>query len=166
LQDVVFVRDLPPHPVRRMASKALACLMAPDECQMRKLLLAPTLQRRSVFRTLQRRVTPEGEGITQDDREAAVWYRRAAEQDVAEAQFNLGVRYAKGEGVPQDDREAVSWFRSAAEQGDADAQANLGVMYVQGEGVPQDHREGVGWIRRAAEQGHTGAQELLLQLGD
>ena len=30
------------------------------------------------------------------------WYRLAADQGYAAAQFNLGVMYAKGQGVPQD----------------------------------------------------------------
>ena len=57
----------------------------------------------------------EGEGVPQDDREAVKWFRLAAEQGAARAQFNLGIMYADGEGVPQDDKEAVKWFRLAAE---------------------------------------------------
>ena len=66
-----------------------------------------------------------GEGVPQDDAEAVIWYRRAAEQSHATAQYNLGVMYGAGEGVPQDDAEAVRWYRLAAEQGDASAQNNL-----------------------------------------
>jgi TPR repeat protein len=47
---------------------------------------------------------------------AASWYRKAAEQGDARAQFNLGIMYAEGEGVPQDYAVAASWFRKAAEQ--------------------------------------------------
>ena len=73
-------------------------------------------------------VYSNGEGVPKDDREAVKWYRRAAEQGDASAQFNLGVmaRDSNGEGVPEDDREAVKWYRRAAEQGDASAQFNLG----------------------------------------
>ena len=66
---------------------------------------------------------------------------RAAGQGLAEAQYNLALRYYNGEGVRQDYAEAVRWVRLAAEQGDARAQANLGVMYGNGEGVPQDYVE-------------------------
>ena len=38
-----------------------------------------------------------GEGVPQDDAEAARWYRLAAEQGDADAQFNLGVMYDTGE---------------------------------------------------------------------
>ena len=64
----------------------------------------------------------EGRGVPQDDAEAVKWYRLAAEQGNAAAQYNLGVMYDKGEGVPQDDAEAVKWYRLAAEQGAAAAQ--------------------------------------------
>ena len=85
--------------------------------------------------------------------EAVRWYRLAAEQGYAAAQFNLGVMYATGEGVPEDDAEAVRWYRLAAEQGYAAAQFNLGLMYATGEGVPEDAAEAVRWVRLAAEQG-------------
>ena len=34
------------------------------------------------------------------------WYRKAAEQGDADAQYNPGVMYDKGEGVPEDDIQA------------------------------------------------------------
>ena len=69
--------------------------------------------------------------MPQDYAEAVKWYRKAADQGDAAAQFNLGVMYATGQGVPQDYAEAVKWYRKAAEQGHAGAQYNLGVMYDQ-----------------------------------
>ena len=78
------------------------------------------------------------------------WYRLAAEQGYATAQFNLGVKYASGEGVPEDDREAVRWYRLAAEQGKAIAQATLGFAYYNGEGVPQDYVQAHKWLNIAA----------------
>ena len=58
-----------------------------------------------------------GEGVSQDYRQAVYWYRKAAEQGVALAQNNLGSCYYRGEGVSQDYEQAVSWWRKAAEQG-------------------------------------------------
>jgi uncharacterized protein len=52
--------------------------------------------------------------VPQDHAEAVRWFRRAAEQDLRRAQYNLGLRYANGEGVPQDRVEAVMWFTLAA----------------------------------------------------
>ena len=40
--------------------------------------------------------------------EAAKWYRRAADLDYAEAQYNLGILYQDGLGIPQDYAEAAA----------------------------------------------------------
>jgi hypothetical protein len=38
-----------------------------------------------------------------------VWYRKAANQGHAAAQYNLAVRFATGTGVTQDETQAVAW---------------------------------------------------------
>ena len=57
-----------------------------------------------------------GYGVKQDYAEAVKWYRKAAEQGNAYAQFNLGNAYYNGNGVEQDYAEAVKWYQKAAEQ--------------------------------------------------
>ena len=64
--------------------------------------------------------------MPQDFVQAVKWYRLAAEQGDAYAQYTLGLMYAKGQGMPQDFVQAVKWYRLAAEQGAASAQFNLG----------------------------------------
>jgi len=58
-----------------------------------------------------------GQGVAKDEREAEAWFRKAAEQWHAAAQFNLGAMYDKGQGVAKDERAAEAWYRKAAEQG-------------------------------------------------
>ena len=99
-----------------------------------------------------------GEGVPENNRQAAYWFRKSARQGNSQSQYRLGMMYANGEGVPEDDTQAVYWFRKSAKQGDARAQFNLGVMYEFGEGVPEDDRQAVNWYRQAAEQGHARAQ--------
>ncbi len=103
----------------------------------------------------------EDEGVRQDKSEAVKWYRKAAEQGHATAQYNLGCMYNLGEGVREDDSEAVKWYRKAAEQGNSWAQYILGNMYYDGEGVEKDKSEAVKWYRKAAEQGNAVAQNWL-----
>src|ERR671918_83753 len=100
-------------------------------------------------------------GVAKDEAEAVKWFRKAAEQNLADAQFSLGVCYAIGQGVAKDDAEAVKWFRKAAEQNVADAQYNLGVCYANGQGVTEDDAEAVKWFRKAAEQNLADAQYNL-----
>jgi len=97
-------------------------------------------------------------GVAQDFVEAVKWYRKAAEQNLAVAQFCLARCFALGEGAAKDEVEAVKWYRKAAEQNYAKAQFNLGYCYYNGEGVAQDYVEAVTWWRKAAEQNHAGAQ--------
>ena len=63
--------------------------------------------------------------------EAVKWYRKAAEQNYAPAQYNLGVCYANGQGVAKDEVEAVKWYRKAAEQNDADGSIQSGRLLRQ-----------------------------------
>lgn len=63
-----------------------------------------------------------GDGVAQDNAEAAKWYRKAAEQGHVGSQYNLALIYSEGEGVAKDCAEAAKWWRKAAEQGDAGAQ--------------------------------------------
>jgi TPR repeat protein len=67
----------------------------------------------------------EGQGISQDHKEAVKWYRLAAEQDTSEAQFKLGKKYHEGRGVPQNYEVAVKWYQLAAEWGHKNAKLNL-----------------------------------------
>jgi uncharacterized protein len=62
----------------------------------------------------------------QDYAQALVWYQKAADQNHALAQFNLGQMYALGHGMPKNDAMALMWIRRAANFGDAGAQFDLG----------------------------------------
>ena len=94
----------------------------------------------------------EGKGVPQSYKLAVPWYRKAAEQGDASAQYNLGVMYTKGQGVPQSYKLAVQWWRKAAEQGNAKAQYSLGLRYAKGEGVLQDYVQAHKWFNLAAFQ--------------
>jgi TPR repeat protein len=96
-----------------------------------------------------------GNGVIQDNAEAANWYRLAAEQGNADAQYNLGVMYKNGRGVVQDYAAAVDWYRKAAEQGHARAQNNLGYIYENGNGVIQDYVIAHMWFNISSANGRA-----------
>ncbi len=54
---------------------------------------------------------------------AVKWYRLTAAQGNANAQYNLGLKYANGQGFVQDSTEALKWWRLAAAQEQAEAQS-------------------------------------------
>lgn len=63
-----------------------------------------------------------------------------AEAGDAEAQLQMGMRYATGDGVVQNDKEAARWFERAARQGLAEAEYEYGLALLNGRGVVQDHQ--------------------------
>jgi len=101
------------------------------------------------------------QGLDRDMASAGVWFRRAAEQDLAEAQFNLALILESGDGVRKDLAQAFYWCRRAADQGFTNAQDMLGIMYFQGSGSPKNPVEALAWFQVAAHYGHEGAREHL-----
>ena len=91
-------------------------------------------------------------GIPKDAVEAMKWYRKAAENGHARAQYFMGKSYHSGEGVPKDQVEAFKWWRKAAEQGHATSRFNLGVMYFYGRGTTKDFSEAARWFNARSTQ--------------
>ena len=84
-------------------------------------------------------------------------WKAAADAGQAEAQFDLGVLYAKGLGVKRDVPAAVGWYRKAADQGNAEAQFALGQMYSRGWGVPRDEIDAMRWFQMANDPNSIGS---------
>ncbi len=75
-------------------------------------------------------------------------YQRAAEQGVAQAQFELGLRYATGHGVESDLVSAHKWFNIAAQHGVTEARihrADLALEMTAGE-VSEAQRQAREWL--------------------
>lgn len=103
----------------------------------------------------------KSEEVYKNFAEAANRIEKLFEQNNADAQYKLGIRYYTGDGVEKNHSESVKWFRKAAEQGHAEAQYNLGVCYEKGEGVDKNLAEAAKWYRKVAEQGDANAQRNL-----
>ena len=101
------------------------------------------------------------EEIPANDKEAFKWFKAAAEQGHADAQYNLGVCYLNGQGVKQNYNEAFRWYKAAAEQGDACGFFNIGVCYQNGEVVKQDYKEAYYWYLIAYLNGYTYAEQNI-----
>jgi hypothetical protein len=94
---------------------------------------------------------------------ASVPHARAAQGD-AEAQLQLGMRYAEGDGVIQNDKEAARWLALAAKQGLAEAEYQYGLALLRGRGVVQDYKAAFSWIEKPAQRGYARAQYSLGEL--
>jgi len=88
--------------------------------------------------------------LAADYKQAAAWYRKAADQGNVNAQVHLADLYRDGRGVARDMAQAVAWYRKAAETGDAGAQGTLGLLYSVGMGMERDDVEAYYWLSLAA----------------
>lgn len=90
---------------------------------------------------------------------AAAWLGLAAEQGLAEAQFELGLLLESGTAGDPDYAAAAAWYLVAAEGGMVRAQNNLGVIYAAGHVAAEaDGRGAEYWLETAARQGLADAQ--------
>jgi TPR repeat protein len=114
-----------------------------------------------------------GEVVPQNHDRSFAWFRKAAEQGDADAQFNMGRIYGKATGpvygkqraAPRDDTAAAYWYRKAAEQNYVPAQFNLAQMYAQGgPSFPHDLAQACFWLQKAAAGGDPTASEQLRRL--
>jgi TPR repeat protein len=101
----------------------------------------------------------DGLGVEKDEREAAEWFQKAAEQSVAEAAFDLATMYATGRGVAKDLAEAIRWFQKAAEQGHAPARKDL--ERLRADVKKAEKAEEVRRLQERAEAGEAEAQFSL-----
>lgn len=96
-----------------------------------------------------------------DTAQALPLLRRAAQDHHPEAQYQLGLLYARGSGVEKNLAQAHQLLRAAAMQGHHRAQYYLGHMYGRGDGVKKDFQEAFVWFWLAASYGDAGAKRYM-----
>ena len=69
-----------------------------------------------------------GQGVPQNYAEAMKWYRKAAQQDHASAQNNLGLMFSEGHSMPPDNVQAHMWYNLAAANGPDIAAMNRDII--------------------------------------
>jgi TPR repeat protein len=92
-------------------------------------------------------------GVKQDFKRALFWFEQAAESNVANAAYNLGVLNQQGLGTKPDLEKAIGWYTKAAALGHPEAQYNLGIAYIEGVGVAYDPVKANAYFEKAAAQG-------------
>lgn len=83
-----------------------------------------------------------GQGVSQNDRMAAAWYRKAAEHGFLDAQLRLGLMLKSGRdlkfperNLARDDARALIWLQRAADQGNLLALNEIGLLHLQQDGA-------------------------------
>jgi TPR repeat protein len=98
-----------------------------------------------------------GQGLPKDDTQAALWSRKAAEQGLAHAQYDVGNLYYEdvSHGLPQDDIQTAFWRRKI----------RAWRAYINSVDFHNSehwrHTQAAFWYRKAAEQGDADAQNSL-----
>ncbi len=66
------------------------------------------------------------QGFEQNYEKAAEWLKKAADQDILDAQVIMGALYDRGMGVPANRDKATAWYEKAAARGHGTSLAILG----------------------------------------
>jgi TPR repeat protein len=72
-----------------------------------------------------------GSGVRENQAEAIVWYKKAADKKSASALFFLGSAYANGRGVAKDFSRAVDLWKQSSKMGNQDAIRRLTTIGVE-----------------------------------
>lgn len=110
-----------------------------------------------------------GDDCDQNPETAIEWYRKAADQDDADAMYRLGLCLDKGNA--ENLEEAAKWYKRAADKGHAEAQLLWILCRLCGIGdrmnlqFPEkffaEHEGTFSWLKSHAETGVVGAQYQL-----
>ncbi len=87
----------------------------------------------------------------------------AASAGAVNAQFKLGLKYAKGECGVKNPQKAAEWYEKAAAQGDNRALVNLGYMYIFGD-IGKDEPKAFKLFSKAASSGDSKGMAALGQM--
>ncbi len=103
----------------------------------------------------------KGLGVKKDYTASHGYFRAAADNGYAMAQYYMGIIYESGLGIAKNYEEALSWFDRAAAQNYAPAVNQIGYMYFVGEGVETNYEQAVYYQKLAAALGYVKAQVNL-----
>jgi hypothetical protein len=98
-------------------------------------------------------IKPEDIAIAPNPAQSLQWYRLAAQNNVPQALYAVGVFYETGTVVDKDLTKAFALVQRAAQAGVVPAAYRLATYYQQGAGVGQDVVAAAGWYERAAKAG-------------
>ena len=102
-----------------------------------------------------------GGGTSSDPAKARALLAKAADENSAEAQYQLGLMTADGVGGPKDDVAARALFEKSAAQGHAGALERMGEFAQTGRGGAQDASAAKAYYEKAAALGDENAKVAL-----
>lgn len=112
----------------------------------------------------------QGQGVTEDQRRALSYVKRAAKLGDRRAQYELGMAYESGIVIDRDIDQAAYWLKKSADNGSPDGQFAYGVMLAtaRGKGLKQltdaDKTRALHWLRKAQKNGNLEAKDYIVVL--
>jgi len=104
-----------------------------------------------------------GKDYSPDTLKAAYWIKKAAEQNLLPARYNLGILLNNGWGIPWNPFEAYKHFQYAARHGMEEAQYVFGLLLTDNLTVARNDVEAFRWVRMSADSGFAPAKETLAE---
>jgi uncharacterized protein len=98
-----------------------------------------------------------GKGFQVDTEKAAIWIKKAADQQLPLAQYNMGILLTNGYGVDWNPFEAFNYFMASAEQDLPEALYVIGLQYTEKFVVPRNYPKAYRYFNRSAELGFEAA---------
>ncbi len=110
----------------------------------------------------------DGERISRDFEQAALWYERAAASGLAPAQYRMATLYERGRGLPRDLSQAQQWYEKAAALGNVRSMHNAAVIAAGTDLGKPDYERAKKWFSLSANHGLKDSQfnlAVLLERG-
>ena len=104
----------------------------------------------------------DGQGVSQDQQEAAQWYAMAADAGHVGGISSLAALYQVGWGVDLDEARALELYEQAAAMGDHHSQLAAAKMIVEGEDKEKDMKRAALWLTMAVEADEPEVDALVL----
>ena len=106
----------------------------------------------------------KGLGIKHDPREAANWYKFAAQGGSREAQFSYALKLLEGKYVKKDKKQARALMKKSADAGHSVAQFNYGQIIVDERPTSRGFEIALGYYEKAAAKGVADAYFAIAQI--
>jgi len=97
----------------------------------------------------------------ENEKEALIWVKKAAQQGSFLAQYDLGKMYEQDGKLGFDEKKSFKWYLKAAEQSHRHSQAQVALMYANGIGVKQDLVKSYMWYSISESHEKNNIRKLL-----
>lgn len=107
-----------------------------------------------------------GVGVSKDEREALVWFKKAAAQGHNKSIYKLLFLEIKVNGLSIENKKQLDLLKKEANAKNPNAQYYLGKMYAAGIGVPKDIEKALVWLNKATFYGDSEAEDEAIAIDE